>query len=389
MNASVETMSKLPPEQSIQTEILGEYYFRKNKLNTALEIFLRLNKQDPYRYKYCYYLGKIYYRLGNLTNATDFLCKAKEINPLHRQTLLLLHHCYSRQKEYENAFECILDLYILAKEVKDQHIDYYEKRIRSTSRKIADFTLEKKAEYFKQRIKVLKAFFGQLEKNLDVFQTATFHHTEELSPDMGRSIRPLDSLSDFSDDQDDEGTDPFALMQQSRIADGDTGEVFIVEEGKRSMKMKMKMILNANRKCAFRRKSLASIYSEAQEAKVSPVLSDAAPIESLPHATAQSPAEMETHLARIAFLRQLPPAKLEKIQHYTSILTFQDGETIFAENDPVFGFHILLEGETEVRKGNENIHYYSSPNILDEDDFFRVNYRSFHYGRRVHRRFYF
>ncbi|MCB1198706.1 MAG: hypothetical protein KDK51_10050, partial [Deltaproteobacteria bacterium] len=63
MNASVETMSKLPPEQSIQTEILGEYYFRKNKLNTALEIFLRLNKQDPYRYKYCYYLGKIYYRL--------------------------------------------------------------------------------------------------------------------------------------------------------------------------------------------------------------------------------------------------------------------------------------------------------------------------------------
>lgn len=476
-----KTTSKDSPSSTVELQILAEYYFRKGNLTNARDIFIRLVENNQDQYMFCYYLGKIYYRLGDIGQAKTFLSQARTINPLHRQTLLLLHHCHSRTKDYIKAFECILDLYILAKEVKDQHIYYYEKRIKSTSRKIGNLTTEKKSELLKERVEALQNAFLQLEKHRKLMDDPGIKskHTDELSPDLGASASQIDEdtfpphepteakipASIDEDDQDDpfdedddsmiediqfdvypddkkedpEGSEASfekefntikenirsidhtaprlsdALPSQEttivsdKIDQNETpvltqDESTVVDDGSEHFKgeviasipqepMDEQDITEADMESTQTEPNPSDSTDPAMEDNVEGQMKDnvedrvadtstdtPAPAPEAPKASPvdkTNPLNLKDALLQVAFLRQLNKPKLDKIAHFTSILEFQENEPVFQENDPVFGFHILLDGEISVMKGKEVLIKQNAPKIIDEDDFFRVNYRSF------------
>ncbi|MCB0271633.1 MAG: cyclic nucleotide-binding domain-containing protein [Bdellovibrionales bacterium] len=390
-------------ESNISLQILGEYYFRKGNLSVAKDIFIHLQQSDPQQYQHAYYLGKIFYRLGNVNKAVENLGQSRQINPLHRQTLLLLHHCYARLKQYSLAFECILDLYILAKEVKDQHIYYYEKRIKSTARKIEDFSTEKKASLLKTRVETLQNFFHSLEKQRgqNITQSTIKHPTEELSPDI-ESMKNFDEIEDEdtfppADHSDAKNTthEKSIVSEIQEDYDDETSleddiefDIYpALDEGGpmlvQSLGDEQTMVDDHAMEDSSKKPALATVSEpETPVVTETPIVTEAdtssAPPSTHPPVEATTTSKhLRDALLQVAFLRQLNKPKLDKIQHFTSILEFAPGETIFQEGDPVFGFHILLTGDVALQKGKETLHGVSAPRIVDEDDFFRVNYRSF------------
>jgi|GEM_PF-3784912 len=346
--SSVDAQQDLAHLNLVQTQILAEHYLRKGNLSHSLNIFQDLASQNPTHYAHHYYAGKICFQLGQMDKALDHLERARSINPLHRQTLLLIHHVYERKKYYEKAFECLLDLYVLAKDIKDQDILYYETRIRSVSEKIKNFSPEKKQARLKERLDFLRAFFIQLENQLP----------HVASQDEASSFSPPDS----SEKQDDAMTYVQSFVPEQTLVEPSAKTLLAIQEAQAKENAALDQDLQNP-------SEQAPLIESLQDADPDRVETDDAPSAST-HNIAHA-------LERVGLLRQVTRAKMDKIEHFTSQLTFEDGDIIFKEQDPVFGFHILVEGDVALCNGVSKIQHYSAPCIIDEDDFVSANYRSY------------
>jgi CRP-like cAMP-binding protein len=269
------------------------------------------------------------------------------INPLHRQTLLLLHHCYSRTKKYDQAFQCVLDLYIMAKEIKDTHIQYYEKRIRTTSRKMDHFTPEKKTKLLKERIKALKTCLDGLE---------------EKHPEFTKN-KLLGEKATYADQLRDEPTVIASSEQYEEEWNAHTLQAFEDEDEE---------AINEDTDPRLNQLLEASMEGYVIDDKTQ---LDSAPTD-VPRPIAKNTSS-DHPLRQVPFLRKMDEANLKKIENFTSFLQFESGDWIFQEKDPVFGFFILLEGQVQLIKSNQTLSHQEAVANLDEDDFFRVDQRSF------------
>ena len=81
-------------------------------------------------------MGRVEYRLKSYALAFGHLDRARQLNPLHKPTLLLLYVLYQKREEWSPALECIVDLFLLSKEVQDKYVPRYKKKIRELVAKI-------------------------------------------------------------------------------------------------------------------------------------------------------------------------------------------------------------------------------------------------------------
>ena len=304
--------------------ILGEFYFKKGNFTSAKEIFTKLSSEAPESFPFPYFLGKIESSQGHYADAIPYLERTRSLNPFHKQTLLLLSKCYAQSAMYKEALECMVDSYLLCKETKDERIDAYKKEIRTLAKNLPGMDDAQKNKLIKDRLHILHEQLLNLEKTL--VHTAAAHSLPEIDP--------LQTIPDI------QTKDLDLHIEEKPEAEEDV------------------------EKLAF------TPIEEVAEPVVDDADDDYPPLPEVPDNVVAPnfgiSQNTNVDFTRHILFKSLSVQEIDKIGQFSTIQTFQKGETIHHPLEPIYGFSCLLNGKIEVLNQGEKLLELESGSIIDE-----------------------
>lgn len=307
---------------------LGEFYVKKGNFPLAREVFSRLIQQSKPTSHMFHFLGKTELELGNLDLALTHLEKARLMNPFYKPTLLLLLQIHEQREQFSQSLECLVDLFLLSKEMADPRADKYKKRIRSMVKKISPpMSTAQKNLLIKERNHYLNQHLSLLEKSF----TAKTEDAEHAMHDFDPTMDPPDTAQVLSEEAMEFDGPTFREYDTHSLDESLTAE--IDEHIAKETKMEE----------AGENPQTSNVISH-------PFIEKRIVIEELQH----------------ILFRSLSPSMLEKIQKFSSVHRYQKDEVIHQPLDLIYGFSCVLEGKVQVLHQDVPLIQLEAGSIIDE-----------------------
>jgi CRP-like cAMP-binding protein len=339
--------------------VLGDFYLRKGNFTFAKEIFQQLSQKHPHFFQFPFSLGKIEYELGNIDQAKNYLESVRTLNPFNKQNLILLYKCYLKTENNQQALECMVDVYLLSKEMDDPMVGTYKKKIRNLTKKILPPMDDiAKNRFTKERILHLNQLLASYEQNfLQLPQAQALLNTARSTV-----AKPLSKQT---------------VLEMSNEITPDSEDLKIPMPSAEPIQMIEPTIAPAIEP-AEEPKQAAPAPAEPPphpEPLSEPKPIVAAPEPEAPQDTSKDisvadfqragvASEMENHL----LFKSLDSTTIEKIQKFSNVHHFEEGATIYSPLDLIYGFSCVLSGKVQLLYQGKQLLELEAGSIIDEPE---------------------